>query len=73
VESGSAHTTSAGNGRNILASLQSAGDADEPSTAAKSVRRVHGFIIDIGVWLHNHNTKLSFSGRVSFCLFAFLD
>jgi len=50
VEFGNAHTTNVENGRSFLGSLQNAGGADAPSTAAKSVRKVHGYITGIGAF-----------------------
>lgn len=49
VASDNAHTTNAANGRSSRGNLLSAADVAEPSTAAKSARKVPGLFIVIGV------------------------
>lgn len=56
--SDNAHIINAGSGKNIPGNSQNAEDVEEQNTAAKNVKRVHGYFIDIGVFKHlnDHTT-----------------
>jgi len=79
VGSGNAHTMNVESGRSFLGSLQNAGGADAPSTAAKNVKKVHGCITGIGVFQLLNSSRLSIFSilffpflsyiRISFLLF----